>query len=272
MRRMATGDAGGHGNWDGRAYSDVAEMQRVVGRATIGLLQWRGDEDVLDLGCGDGALTEVIAGLVPRGSVRGVDASPGQIAHARAEHPLPNVTYEVGDAARLGFDHCFDVLVALNALHWVHRLEDAVAGMSRAMRPGGRLALRFVVEEPRPSIEDVLVDVCAAPRWRPYFEGFTQPFEHRTADQWHALLAGAGLAVTWAQVEDATWDFANRAGFARWCGGTLGQWFVAIPDTDRAPFVDDVLARYVEVTGREGLFLFTQMQVLAQAPPSTVSA
>lgn len=267
---MVNPDDPAHGNWDGRAYADVAEMQRVVGQHTIGLLEWRGDEDVLDLGCGDGWLTEVIAGRVPRGTVRAVDASPGQLAHARAEHPLPNVTYELGDAARLCFDHCFDVLVSLNTLHWVHRLDDAVAGMARAMRPGGRLALRFVVEEPRPSIEDVIVEVCAMPRWQPAFDGFVQPFEHRTADAWRTLLANAGLEVTWEVVDDAVWDFQDRPGFARWCGGTLGQWFAAVPQADRAAFVDDVLARYVKVTGREGLFLFTQMQVLACAAGRTV--
>lgn len=268
---MAHATRTGHGNWDGRAYSDVAEMQRVVGQQTIALLEWRGDEQVLDLGCGDGWLTEVIARQVPRGSVHGVDVSPGQLAHARAEHDLPNVTYELGDAAHLAFSNRFDVLTSLNTLHWVHRLEDAVAGMARALRPGGRMALRFVVEEPRPSIEDVIVNVCALPRWRAMFQGFVQPFEHRTADQWRALLAGAGLEVTWAQVDDTVWDFVDRQGFATWCGGTLGQWFAVMPHADREAFVNDVLAHYVDVTGREGLFLFTQMQVLAAAPGRTVS-
>ena len=92
-------------------------------------------ERILDLGCGDGALTALIA---ERASVLGVDASAEQVAAARAR----GLEAEILDGARLPFDAEFDAVFSNAALHWMRDADAVIDGVWRALKPGGR----FVAE------------------------------------------------------------------------------------------------------------------------------
>lgn len=118
--------------WDARAYAHNARFVADYGREVATLLAPRPHERILDLGCGDGALTAYVAGLAL--SVVGVDASPELIAAARER----GLDARVVDACALEFENEFDAVFSNAALHWMRPLEAAVAGVRRALRPGGR--------------------------------------------------------------------------------------------------------------------------------------
>ena len=92
---------------------------------------------VLDLGCGDGALARQIAARGAR--VVGVDASPAMVAAARDR----GVDARVADACRLPFDGEFDLVFSNAVLHWVREPDAALAGIARALVPGGRFVAEF---------------------------------------------------------------------------------------------------------------------------------
>lgn len=123
--------------WDPRAYGQNGAF--VHGLAG-GVLEWLAagpGERVLDLGCGDGQLTQRIAGSGAR--VQGVDASPEMVAAACAR----GVAAEVAKAEALSFaDATFDAVFSNAALHWVRDQDAMLAQVRRVLRPGGR----FVAE------------------------------------------------------------------------------------------------------------------------------
>lgn len=107
----------------------------------------RGDEQVLDLGCGDGKLSARIAAMPPRGTVLGVDASADMVAFARQQFgpaAWPNLDFEVADARALAFGSRFDLVVSFNTLHWVPQQAGAPRGVHRALKRQGRVHLRLV--------------------------------------------------------------------------------------------------------------------------------
>ena len=85
-------------DWDGTGYERISGLQRHLARQTLSQLVFRGDERVLDVGCGDGYITRSIAARLPRGSVVGVDASPRMIEAARshADPPGTDVGFRIG--------------------------------------------------------------------------------------------------------------------------------------------------------------------------------
>jgi len=90
--------------WNAADYAANSVVQQAWARELIARLNLRGDERVLDVGCGDGKVSAEIARAVPRGSVVGVDASPQMIKFARAAFPLgkiPNLQFQVMDARKI---------------------------------------------------------------------------------------------------------------------------------------------------------------------------
>jgi trans-aconitate methyltransferase len=123
--------------WDPDLYAKNARFVSDLGQPVLDLLAPSAGERVLDLGCGDGALTEKIAQLGCR--VVGVDASVEQVEAARRL----GVDARVIDGAKLAFEAEFDAVFSNAALHWMRDPDAVIAGVHRALRPGGRFVGEF---------------------------------------------------------------------------------------------------------------------------------
>ncbi|RZL76217.1 MAG: class I SAM-dependent methyltransferase [Rhodococcus sp. (in: high G+C Gram-positive bacteria)] len=249
-------------DWDGEGYADVGTLQRAVAENSIAELTLTGGETVLDVGCGDGYVTLRIAERLPRGSVIGVDASPRMIEKARSRAVPDGVRAEfrIADALDLPFDGVFDVAVSFNALHWVPDLQVALAGIAHSVVDGGRVVIQMVCASPRGSVEDVAMAVSSSPAWAASFTDFTAPYIHVEPDRFRDLAEAAGLHTTGLVVRDVEWDFGSREKFARWCTVGCTDWTSHLADASVPQFMDDVVREYEQISGRPGLFLFTQMR------------
>jgi trans-aconitate methyltransferase len=119
-------------HWDPQRYARTARFVADLGMPVVDLLAPRPGERILDLGCGDGALTEKLAALGC--AVVGIDSSPEQVGAAKAR----GLDARVMDAAALTFEHAFDAVFSNAALHWVRRPDAVMGGVRRALKPGGR--------------------------------------------------------------------------------------------------------------------------------------
>src|ERR1700685_3972606 len=123
--------------WDPNRYARNARFVADLGWPVVELLASRPGERILDLGCGDGALTRKLVDLGCR--VVGVDSSPEQIAAAcRA-----GLDARVKDCQALDFDREFDAVFSNAALHWMKLPDDVLGGVRRALCPGGRFVAEF---------------------------------------------------------------------------------------------------------------------------------
>lgn len=119
-------------DWSADSYAANARFVADLGGAVLDLLAPQAGETILDLGCGDGALTEKLAAAGAH--VTGVDASPDMIAAARAR----GLTAHVMDGQQLRYDAAFDAVFSNAALHWMPDGAAVIDGVFRALRPGGR--------------------------------------------------------------------------------------------------------------------------------------
>jgi SAM-dependent methyltransferase len=120
------------GHWSASRYGAHARFVSDLGAPVLEMLAPRPGERILDLGCGDGALT---ARLAERGCiVVGVDSSEDMVAAARAR----GIDARLLDAHELPFEGEFDAVFSNAALHWMKEPSRVVAGVRRALRPGGR--------------------------------------------------------------------------------------------------------------------------------------
>jgi ubiquinone/menaquinone biosynthesis C-methylase UbiE len=107
--------------WDAAEYHRLSTPQFQWGQRVLGELHLRGDECVLDAGCGTGRLTELLLRNLPRGGVVGLDLSQNMVVHARSslkEEFKERVEFVVADLVALPFLDAFDGIFSTASFHW----------------------------------------------------------------------------------------------------------------------------------------------------------
>lgn len=173
-------------SWDPERYARNARFVSDLGQPVVELLAPRSGERILDIGCGDGALTQQLADIGCR--VVGVDASAEQIAAAVAR----GLDARVMNGEQLDFDADFDAVFSNAALHWMKRPDRVIDGVRRALVPGGRFVAEFGGAGCVATIEAALLAALA----RRGIDGRTvHPWYFPTVEDYRPRLEQAGFAV-----------------------------------------------------------------------------
>jgi len=250
--------------WNAPQYARIAGLQQAMAAEVLALLQLKGWERVLDLGCGNGKVTAEIAARVPDGSVVGVDASSEMIAFAVENFPAQqhhNLRFEAADIRNLRYREAFDLVVSFNALHWIPDQDVALRAIHTAVKRDAVAQLRLVPDGPRKSLETVIEETRKSARWTGYFQDFRDPYLHLTAEQYADVAERNGFRVQQIHTADKAWDFKSRSAFEASCMVTLIEWTKRLPEDARPTFVSDALDRYESVAGDASTFKFYQMDV-----------
>ncbi len=247
--------------WDAAWYRRHSSLQQEMAANALSGIALRGDERVLDIGCGDGRVSALIAmRKVPRGSVLGIDASVSMIEAARRAHAVVGrLNFELGDASRLRFDAAFEAVVSFNALHWLHDIAPALRGIHTALVPGGRAWLRLVTRGPVVSLEEVAEQVRHRPHWMCYFDDFEDPYLRLTPAEVAAAASRAALHVRANETRIEHWDFGSRDAFLGFCRAGCGAWTTRLPPARRDDFLGEVSDCYLSFgTNDAAIFRFYQ--------------
>jgi trans-aconitate methyltransferase len=215
------------GRWSASRYSANARFVSDLGAPVLEMLAPRPGERILDLGCGDGALT---ARLVEHDCVVvGVDSSEDMLSAARAR----GIDARLLDAHELPFDGEFDAVFSNAALHWMKEPSRVVAGVRRALRPGGRFVGEMGGCGNVAAIERALV---AAVRRRglevesPWY--FPRPGDYRR------LLAAHGFEVLHLELFERPTPLPGD--MRDWLETMPQPYTAAVPRADRQSFIDEV--------------------------------
>jgi trans-aconitate 2-methyltransferase len=134
------------GDWDAEAYDRLSDPQLGWGTTVLERLALRGDETVLDAGCGSGRVTQKLLERLPGGRVVAFDASSTMLEEARrrlapAGERVAFVHADLLDltAQLLGDDALLDAVFSTATLHWIHDHDRLFTSLARVLRPGGRL-------------------------------------------------------------------------------------------------------------------------------------
>jgi SAM-dependent methyltransferase len=216
-------------SWDPDGYARNARFVSDLGAPVVELLAPRAGERILDLGCGDGALTLKLAELGC--TVVGVDSSAPQVEACRRL----GLDARVASGERLNFDAEFDAVFSNAAIHWMKPADDVIAGVRRALRPGGRFVGEFGGHGCVETIKCALVDALG----RRGIDGDAfNPWYFPTVEDYSARLARGGFAVRYIALIPRPTPLPTEIN--GWLE-TFAQSFMApLADGARADFIDEV--------------------------------
>jgi len=251
--------------FNGRQYQAASRHQKGWGERVIAGLALRGNETILDLGCGDGALSELLARRVPAGRVVGIDASWGMIETARRRR-RDNLSFELMRMEYLNAENAFDVVFSNAALHWVHDHRRLLASVHRCLRPGGVVRFNFAGAGNCARLEAALRRAAGRAPFADDLRNFAWPWFMPSVEEYVGLVAQVPFRESRIWLEDADHVFASPEEMIGWIDQPcLVPFLAALPERQRMPFrtavVEDMLGRarrwdgrYVEIFRRINLY------------------
>jgi trans-aconitate methyltransferase len=251
--KPAGGREGGRTNampheFDGEKYREAAGHQREWGEKLVGELALTGSERILDLGCGDGSLTLMIAERLDRGSVLGIDASEGMIEAAKEVETL-NTYFDCRDIDDICCDDEFDVVFSNATLHWVMDHHKLLTNTRRLLKPGGVARFNFAAEGNCRTLYRVVREAMARAEWAAHFTDFAWPWYMPAVDEYESLVAEYDFAERRVWGENADRHFESKDKMIGWIDQPcLVPFLPYLGDDEKLPFRDWVVERMVEET------------------------
>jgi trans-aconitate methyltransferase len=222
--------AGAH-TWSADSYDKNARFVSDLGAEILAWLAPKPGERILDLGCGDGALT---GKLIEAGArVVGVDTSRSLLASAEAR----GIDARFMDGEKLAFDREFDAVFSNAALHWMIRAADVVVGVARALTPGGRFVAEFGGHG---NIAAIVTALRAVAKTRGLDPALSAGWFYPTPEEYRALLEGHGFAVE--RIVLAPRPTPLPTGMRGWLTTFRRPYFEAMPATEREVVLSELEA------------------------------
>lgn len=183
--------------WDAKGYSKNSRNQKRWAEALLNQIRFRGNENVLDIGCGDGEIACRISEKVPHGEVLGIDSSKGMVDYAwnRFKDKYKNVSFNKKDACMLGFNNRFDIAFSNACFHWIPDQDSLLESIYKALKPGGRLFVQMGAKGNFAGIVKISDRLICTKKWRQYFKEFVFPYHFFTTASYRKLLKYHGFKV-----------------------------------------------------------------------------
>lgn len=201
-----------HNGWSAEQYKKHSSPQEDSGKYVIATYPFKGDEVVLDIGCGEGRTTAAIAAKVPRGRVVGIDPSASMIEEARKSFSaIKNLSFMQASAEDFKIDVQCDLVVSFHALHYVKDHLKVVKNIYRVLKPGGT----FIALMGSGTLKE-MVDVFSREPWKSLIGGNMQ-WHASNEVEYAAFLKEAGFtAESVVQTVTAPLTYAKKEDLLNW--------------------------------------------------------
>jgi trans-aconitate 2-methyltransferase len=227
-------------DWDAATYERLAAPLTAMGTEVLDRLVLRGDETVLDAGCGTGNVTRVLLERLPRGRVIAVDAAPSMVEQARELLP-DEVDVRQADLLELTLETPVDAILSTATFHWIADHDRLFANLRAALTPGGRLVAQCGGHGNVSEIKAAGLDAAAEPRFAPYFGGWHGDWTFATPEETERRLHAAGFQDVWCWLTRVDVDPGDPAAYLG--AICLGSFLARLPEDLREPFVAAALER-----------------------------
>ncbi|MFT4067523.1 trans-aconitate 2-methyltransferase [Paraburkholderia sp.] len=262
--KTAAGPTPTHADWQAKQYMLFENERTRPVRDLLAAVPADGARRAVDIGCGPGNSTEMLAARLPGAAISGIDSSADMIAAARLR--LPQLSFDVRDISTWDSPGPYDVILANAVLQWVPDHERLFPALVEKLAAGGSLAVQMPDNLDEPA-HRLLREVAADGPWAPKLTGVERTMRHgpgwyyallkplcARVDVWrtvyhHPLAGGADAVVEWFK------------------GSALRPFLAALDDAERPAFVqryrDEIAKAYPALADGTVLLPFPRLFIVA---------
>ncbi len=254
-------------------YRQLSLVQASAGEQLIELLAIPPHADILDVGCGTGNLTALLAGKTD-GRITGIDQSAAMIAEASRTVPAGRAEFLVQEAEAIDFDNAFDIIYCNSAFQWFQDPSGFLGRAFRALRPGGRIGMQAPATQAYcPTFLKALDRCCRNPAIGETFSGFRSPwFFLETAEAYARRFAESGFRVRCSSIDEVHSHKTPQEGFSIFCSGAKaayldpGRYREAWPEGYGEALLDALREAFMSMADADGRvdLVFRRIFVVAE--------
>lgn len=234
--------------WNAASYHRVSAPQTAWGERVLSRLHVRGDEDVIDAGCGTGRLTAKLMAKIPRGRLIAIDRSWNMLLTARTNLRPEfgrRITYVRVELPHMPIDRWADVVFSTATFHWVRDHDTLFREILRALKSGGRLFAQCGGGPNLYQAHTLAAEVMRQPPFVSYFRDWRPVWEFSTPEQAADRLRNAGFAEIRTSLEAAPTTLADEDSYREFVTTVIYN-----PHLERLPegalrrrFIDEITRR-----------------------------
>jgi trans-aconitate 2-methyltransferase len=246
-------------DWDAATYERLAAPLTAMGTDVLDRLVLRGDETVLDAGCGTGNVTRALLERLPRGHVIAVDAAPSMVEQARELLPAA-VDVRRADLLELALEEPVDAVLSTATFHWIGDHERLFANLHGLLRPGGRLVAQCGGHGNVAEVKQAGFDGAGRAPYAEHLAGWAGDWNFATPGDTERRLRAAGFGDVWCWLTRVDVDPGDPAGYLS--AICLGSFLARLPEELREPFVAEALERLPDPLAIH----YVRLNILARRP------
>lgn len=234
--------------WDAASYEELADPMTRWGAKFLEHVELRGDEAVVDAGCGTGRVTELLLERLPDGSVLAVDVSEKMVAAAAKRFAgKGRVRVERQDLLELDAGEPVDMIFSTATFHWILDHDKLFRSLARNLKPGGLLAAQCGGTGNVFRVLEAAQEVMREERFRGAFDGWADSKHFADPATTKARLEKAGFENIETWLQDEPTEFGSVEKLARYLKTVILRQHVAVlPEAERDGFVLSVAERMSE--------------------------
>lgn len=221
-------------HWDANFYDHKFSFVSKYGNRLIELLAPKQGEKILDLGCGTGVLANEIANY--GAEVVGIDKSENMVNQARNKYP--HLRFEIQDATKLDFDGEFDAVFSNATLHWVRPPIEALKGIYRSLKNGGRFVAEFGGKGNVKTISSEIIQQIKEAGYEFKSENFH--WFYPSIGEYSSLMEEVGFRVTFAEHFDRPTPLDGEDGLRNFIQMFCLHLFNGVPEHKKEEIVTNV--------------------------------
>ena len=218
--------------WDSNNYTNNFQFVHKYGEGVLELLTAPKGSFVVDLGCGNGALTKQLAEKGYR--TLGIDASPQMLEKAKELHP--ELDFQLDDACEFKLGKKADAIFSNAVFHWIDDHEKLVKNVSENLKSGGEFVFEFGGKGNGDVVHNAMEQVFSSFGFK-----YNNNFNFRSIGEFAPLLEKYGFSVKYAVLYDRPTEQVGENGLENWINMFLGEAFNGISSETKAEIIEKVV-------------------------------